>query len=60
LTRVQAGFFEKNFYPAPIHSPPSLVAIRSFKKAPPSFLNRSEDTITFSREDHPNRILNPC
>jgi hypothetical protein len=29
------------------------------EKAPPSFLNWSEDTITFSREDHPNRIPNP-
>jgi hypothetical protein len=29
------------------------------EKAPPSFLDWSEDTITFSREDHPNRIRNP-
>jgi hypothetical protein len=29
------------------------------KKAPPSFLDWSEDAITFSREDHPNRIPNP-
>jgi hypothetical protein len=29
------------------------------KKAPPSFLDWSEDAITFSREDHPNRITNP-
>jgi hypothetical protein len=29
------------------------------KKAPPSFLNWSEDAITFSREYHPNRIPNP-
>jgi hypothetical protein len=29
------------------------------KKAPPSFLNWLEDAITFSREDHPNRIPNP-
>jgi hypothetical protein len=29
------------------------------KKAPPSFLNWSEDAITFSCEDHPNRIPNP-
>jgi hypothetical protein len=29
------------------------------KKAPPSFLDLSEDAITFSREDHPNRIPNP-
>jgi hypothetical protein len=28
-------------------------------KAPPSFLDSSEDTITFSREDHPNHIPNP-
>jgi hypothetical protein len=28
-------------------------------KAPPSFLDWSGDTITFSREDHPNRIPNP-
>jgi hypothetical protein len=29
------------------------------EKAPPSFLDWSEDTITFSREDRPNRIPNP-
>jgi hypothetical protein len=29
------------------------------EKAPPSFLNWSEDAITFSREDHLNRIPNP-
>jgi hypothetical protein len=29
------------------------------KKAPPSFLDWSEDSITFSCEDHPNRIPNP-
>jgi hypothetical protein len=29
------------------------------EEAPPSFLNWSEDAITFSREDHPNRIPNP-
>jgi hypothetical protein len=29
------------------------------EKAPPSFLNWSEDAITFSREDHPNRTPNP-
>jgi hypothetical protein len=28
-------------------------------KAPPSFLDWSDDAITFSREDHPNRIPNP-
>jgi hypothetical protein len=27
--------------------------------SPPSFLDWSEDAITFSREDHPNRIPNP-
>jgi hypothetical protein len=27
--------------------------------APPSFLDWSGDAITFSREDHPNRIPNP-
>jgi hypothetical protein len=30
------------------------------EKAPPSFLNCLEDATTFSREDHPNRIPNPC
>jgi hypothetical protein len=29
------------------------------EKAPPSFLDWSEDAITFSHEDHPNRISNP-
>jgi hypothetical protein len=29
------------------------------EKAPPSFLDWSEDAITFSRKDHPNRIPNP-
>jgi hypothetical protein len=29
------------------------------EKAPPSFLDWSEDAVTFSREDHPNRIPNP-
>jgi hypothetical protein len=29
------------------------------EKAPPSFLDCSEDAITFSREDHPNGIPNP-
>jgi hypothetical protein len=29
------------------------------EKAPPSFLDWSKDAITFSREDHPNRIPNP-
>jgi hypothetical protein len=29
------------------------------EKVPPSFLDWSEGTITFSREDHPNRIPNP-
>jgi hypothetical protein len=29
------------------------------EKAPPSFLDWSKEAITFSREDHPNRISNP-
>jgi hypothetical protein len=29
------------------------------ERAPPFFLDWSEDTITFSREDHPNRIPHP-
>jgi hypothetical protein len=29
------------------------------EKAPPSFLDWSQDAIAFSREDHPNRIPNP-
>jgi hypothetical protein len=29
------------------------------EKAPPSFLDWSEDAITFSCEDHPNRVPNP-
>jgi hypothetical protein len=29
------------------------------EKAPPSFLDWPKDAITFSREDHPNRIPNP-
>jgi hypothetical protein len=29
------------------------------ERAHPSFLNWSEDAITFSREDHPNRNPNP-
>jgi hypothetical protein len=29
------------------------------ERAPPSFLDWSEESITFSREDHPNRIPNP-
>jgi hypothetical protein len=29
------------------------------EKAPPSFLDLSEDAITFSRKHHPNRIPNP-
>jgi hypothetical protein len=33
--------------------------VLSAEKAPPSFLDWSEDAITFSREDHPNRIPNP-
>jgi hypothetical protein len=30
------------------------------EKAPPSFLDWSGEAITFSREDHSNRISNPC
>jgi hypothetical protein len=33
--------------------------VLAVEKAPPSFLDWSEDAITFSREDHPNRIPNP-
>jgi hypothetical protein len=33
--------------------------VLSAEKAPPSFLDWSKDAITFSREDHPNRIPNP-
>jgi hypothetical protein len=33
--------------------------VLSMERAPPSFLNWSEDAITFSREDHPNCIPNP-
>jgi hypothetical protein len=33
--------------------------VLAVEKAPPSLLDWSEDAITFSREDHPNRILNP-
>jgi hypothetical protein len=33
--------------------------VLSAEKAPLSFLDWSEDAITFSREDHPNRIPNP-
>jgi hypothetical protein len=33
--------------------------VLTVEKAPPSFLDWSEDAITFSREDHPNRIPNP-
>jgi hypothetical protein len=33
--------------------------ILAAENAPPSFLDWSEDTITFSREDHSNRIPNP-
>jgi hypothetical protein len=33
--------------------------VLTVEKAPPSFLDWSEDAITFSREDHPNRISNP-
>jgi hypothetical protein len=33
--------------------------VLAVEKAPPSFLDWSKDAITFSREDHPNRIPNP-
>jgi hypothetical protein len=33
--------------------------VLTVEKAPPSFLDWSKDAITFSREDHPNRIPNP-
>jgi hypothetical protein len=33
--------------------------VLAVEKAPLSFLDWSEDAITFSREDHPNRIPNP-
>jgi hypothetical protein len=33
--------------------------VLAVEKAPPSFLNWSEEAITISREDHPNRIPNP-
>jgi hypothetical protein len=33
--------------------------VLTVEKAPPSFLDWLEDAITFSREDHPNRIPNP-
>jgi hypothetical protein len=33
--------------------------VLTVEKAPPSFLDLSEDAITFSRKDHPNRIPNP-
>jgi hypothetical protein len=32
--------------------------VLAVEKFPPSFLDWSEDAITFSREDHPNRIPN--
>jgi hypothetical protein len=32
--------------------------VLAVERAPPSFLDWSEDAITFSREDHPNRIPN--
>jgi hypothetical protein len=32
--------------------------VLAVEKPPPSFLDWSEDAITFSREDHPNRIPN--
>jgi hypothetical protein len=33
--------------------------VLAVEKAPPSFLDWSEDAITFSREDHPDRTPNP-
>jgi hypothetical protein len=33
--------------------------VLAVEKAPPSFLDWSGDTITFSRKDHPNHIPNP-
>jgi hypothetical protein len=33
--------------------------VLAVEKAPPSFLDWLEDAISFSREDHPNRIPNP-
>jgi hypothetical protein len=33
--------------------------VLTVEKAPPSFLDWSEEAITFSREDHTNRIPNP-
>jgi hypothetical protein len=52
--------FEKNFYRLPFTPPLSGSPYRSFtaEKASPSFLDWSEDAITFSHEDHPNRIPN--
>jgi hypothetical protein len=37
---------------------PTVHEVLTAEKAPPSFLDWSEDAITFSREDHPNRIPN--
>jgi hypothetical protein len=51
--------FEKNFYWIPFTPPPSLWFVASVLQPPPSFLDWSGDAITFSREDHPNRIPNP-
>jgi hypothetical protein len=38
---------------------PERREVLAAERAPPSFLDWSEYAITFSREDHPNRILNP-
>jgi hypothetical protein len=38
---------------------PERHEVLAAEKAPPSFLDWSNDAITFSREDHPNRIPNP-
>jgi hypothetical protein len=38
---------------------PERHEVLAAEKAPPSFLDWSEDAITFSCEDHPNRIPNP-
>jgi hypothetical protein len=38
---------------------PERHEVLAAEKAPPSFLDWSEDAIIFSREDHPNRIPNP-
>jgi hypothetical protein len=42
-----------------IHHKRERYEVLTADKAPPFFLDWSEDAITFSREDHPNRIPNP-